>query len=1348
LRKNKIILYVFATLVILVLIVIFIKNDRQIPQSADKPEIDKPSQLQKTPVAKGIASSRISDTSQEKPVKEVAQKQKSLESDSGLTISGTVLLSNGSPAAEAGISLAKMEIGESPFSQVLISSTTADKNGNYTISIHNYPVVFIKASYPGYASLTAVAGSATSRRSAPVSGGKQDVIINFILPPASYVKGIVVDEKDEPIEGVSMTFLFQDRQNEKYTQETTSTNKQGRFEFLNIPPGKIMLGAASLDRAPTISEFTAPADNIILKLPRATASLSGRVFHKITGEPVTSATVRLVYSQAKLKMLMKMPENKILTDSTGFFSFDRLASGQYFIKAEKEGLFMLATDDLPDNRLELKDNEKREGLKIYLYEGHTIKGCVTDKDSGAPIEGVKVRTAWGPDKPREDITDAEGLYILKGLSGTRVGLIAEKENYFLIEEEHHIYHNGINLNPEALELTEDIQMISGLFISGRVETDEGAPATNGQVSLCKMDESIYRRQAHPVDEFGAFKFAVAPFTPCIVKAYAEGFPASFSDSIDVQDKSLENIVIVLKQGASISGVVQDEDKKPVEGAKILAQTPLRYEKYTTYENLQEVATFSDSKGQFKVENLPSGEIVIYAEKENYAKSKQEKIFIKPGEEKTGVIIQLTNSALIAGRITDPEGKPLQDVHVDVYCAWSGTNSHGFAQTDANGNYRIEGLYNAPHNIQLSHKDYGDDFHRNIEVGREDADFVLGANRITLIGNVRDWKTGNPIADFNVSCNGLKPENDPNIPGKFVIKNLTPNLSVRLKIESEGYLPYETNSFSLPQGENPAEKTFELGHGGGVKGRVVNKSTREPIKDVIVHLFTFSNVNTFDVSYSGNEWMPSRGNPTKILTTGEDGVFNFEAVPAESCFIRFIPHEPFKPRYGNVTVKHGDVTDMGDIEISGGGGIRGKLVEMPDEIPAPGKIITLRSFGWQIPEQNAVTNEQGRFEFISVMSGGYLIQANEFKIEKFAEVTDDETKEYLLRIGTGTLKGVVLRKGIPQQSVGVNLYPIPQGGLRQSYTDSTGAFQITGLVPGKWKVSLHPGYYIPNPIEELIDIAAEKVTEKVFDIPSGRIVGKVINAKDDPVQGALISARMMQIKDEALAYEPWTSVSDNNGAFVITDMPSGSYTVSANKKDTGFTFVENVFVQVNADSEPVFLRLDSGKGGTLVSVAMNLTNGQPVPEAWCYLTTAEGLRIDHGRKRSEDGVITITNIPVGTYMVQVSSWGFSSHEHIVEIKDGETVNLEDVMYEAGDLHWTVLDSDGNPVSGALCRVEPLDVNSLEKPREGRTDVQGLWIQRGLYPGGYRVITRLEDGRQATEIIEIQAQEDTEKTAVVK
>ena len=47
-----------------------------------------------------------------------------------------------------------------------------------------------------------------------------------------------------------------------------------------------------------------------------------------------------------------------------------------------------------------------------------VKGRVTDKNTGAPMEGVKV-SGWDSTISIEDITGTDGFYMLEGLSGDR-----------------------------------------------------------------------------------------------------------------------------------------------------------------------------------------------------------------------------------------------------------------------------------------------------------------------------------------------------------------------------------------------------------------------------------------------------------------------------------------------------------------------------------------------------------------------------------------------------------------------------------------------------------------------------------------------------------------------------------------------------------------------------------------------------------------------------------------------------------------------------------------------------------------------------------------------------------------
>jgi len=128
-------------------------------------------------------------------------------------------------------------------------------------------------------------------------------------------------------------------------------------------------------------------------------------------------------------------------------------------------------------------------------------------------------------------------------------------------------------------------------------------------------------------------------------------------------------------------------------------------------------------------------------------------------------------------------------------------------------------------------------------------------------------------------------------------------------------------------------------------------------------------------------------------------------------------------------------------------------------------------------------------------------------------------------------------------------------------------------------------------------------------------------------------------------------------------------------------------------------------------------------------------------------MTIPDIPIGRYRVEVGSWGFSMGYHDIEVKAGETVRLDDVLYDAGALRLTVTGAGGAPIPGAPCSIAPDDPQSIEKPQSGKADPNGLWVARGLFPGNYTATVKLADGKTATAKMTIVAHEVVEVTVSV-
>lgn len=1285
----------------------------------------------------------LTPSSVKTPGKEVVPSSAALPEDilttePRLIVYGRVTLEDGSAATSATLQLVKLGVTrrEGGVVEEEAAKTSADENGHYRLSVPDQPYFLLTASRKGSAKASTYIVDDRAVLRGEMQAGIREVKRDFVLPPAAAIRGLVIDEGEQPVTDIKvMAFAFKRAgQGQTLVRSETMTDEEGRFSFEDMPAGEVTVAVHSPRHVPLSQKITAPVEDLVLRLISEGASLAGHVFLKSTGEAVAGATVRAILIPRSYQSSLIPREAK--TDEFGAFSLEPLAAGSYILEALKDNLSLVPPKDPRERQIVLGEKETKSGIELFLYEGHTIRGKVTEKVTGAPLEGVKVSTAWGRAVDKStDVTGPTGEYVLTGLNQPEIALNAEKKGYVLVTRQLHDPYVRIQLTPDNLEVTQNIEMMQSLTISGWVKTAEGFPVADAKVSVYSHRISSRRDQSTIVDASGAFTLEAEPFIPCRIKAEAPGYATAFSDVVEVQDTSVKDVTVIMKQSASVAGTVIGPDTKPVEGATVTATLLLWIGQYGRTENLED--TRSDQSGNFAISGLPPEEIRLGARKEGFATSKEEQITLNPGEAKSGVKLVLRKSQFLAGRITNPEGESLESVDVSVYAS-AGDSSSGYTKTDADGRYRIDGLADTLHNVSLHHPDYGGEFYQNIEVGRDDADFVLGAKaNVTFIGTLVDWKSAEPIADFSVSSrSGAQPVKVPDVPGQFKAEKLQPGISYSFQIEAPGYSSLNTGYIEMPKDKDLLERTFKLGPGGSIVGRVISRESKEPLAGVRVHL-----------KGVGSAWEMSQYPPQEIVATGEDGRFQFENAPQGENTVAFIPSEPFVAQTATIQVEHGEVADFGDVEIGGGGIIKGRVVQLPDEEP-------VRAIGVELLTQMAntrkkmITDDQGAFEFRALSNGNYTLRVPEYEVSHSVRLGQDETQEYVLRIGAATLKGRVLRNGKPFRAR-LTLRQTNLDQWKSADTDQDGGFELKNMAPGRWRATVYSQEDWNQRIEEAIDIAPQSVTEKVFEFPAGRIVGMVVDANETPVANAKVSARRSRAVDGEDGYQPrtWTVNSAEDGSFIIENLFPDLYGVSASKEDLGIALAENVKVPHNADSERVTLRLGAVQGATLVSVVLNLTNGEPVPEAWCFLTTSSGVRFDHGQKRDEEGVMRISNIPPGTYNVQVSSYGFEVKEHTVEIKAGETVELMDVLYEAGALRWALMDKNGAPLAYVDCRMVPNDPNSIEKIREGKTDVNGLWIVRGLYPGEYTVTSTLSDGRQASEVVVIKEHDLTQKEVVV-
>lgn len=657
---------------------------------------------------------------------------------------------------------------------------------------------------------------------------------------------------------------------------------------------------------------------------------------------------------------------------------------------------------------------------------------------------------------------------------------------------------------------------------------------------------------------------------------------------------------------------------------------------------------------------------------------------------------------LAGRVADPDGKPVDQAEVRLEDSLS-------TRTDAQGRYRFDDLRQTTiTRVFVTHPNFQEAGAVYVAADQDNFDFTLQPKTpTTLVGKVLDWKSKAPVSSFSASVDHGTLTQSPATPGEFTVEGIFSGDKLRVNIDSPGYLSRQVNLWISPRSSQKTLQIFLMGPGATLTGRVIDRQTRSPIPQVPIDVHSLSN---------------QMDSPTSSTAqTGADGRFSISSVPPGFCRLAIRPKAPYAEQMRSTNIQHGDSLDMGDIELEQGGIISGRVVRLPGNLPMAGETVSLNGVGGSMGRETTSAPD-GTFEFQGVAAGTYGVRMNKYRINEIVTLEKGQKREITLRVGSATLHGLLLRAGQPVEArIGFVRESGGQAGLRVT-TKPDGTFEARDLSPGRWEMQivsrsgqLHTLY---------TDMPETGDVERTFVLPSSAIVGRVSDASGQPVQGAMI---LLVLKDPGTAYtsvptHTRVSLSGSDGSFRLEELSPGHHAIFARKDKVGSSKIAEVDLSETGDSQPVELRLGSEGTGTLVSTALDYSNGVPLPQAWCLLSTQYG-RMGHGQQRNDQGVMRIENLPAGKYHVQVSASGYSVAEHDVEIRPGETSTLTDVLYLTGAFRWTLVNSSGVGVEGVQCTVVPDDPSSIESVREGMSDAQGLFLARGLFPGNYHATAAL-------------------------
>lgn len=1155
----------------------------------------------------------------------------------------------------------------------------------------------------------------------------REVKKDILLPRIHSIQGRVINEKNEPMPGVTVDVRNAVNSTLAGAMQSVSTTPEGDFEFAQVYEGAapLMLRASAREYADVFREVTVPTtETITLKLDSRGGALAGVALSKETSQGMPDLEIQLLRRGDSASTKNAMAPIVLKTNANGEFLYEHLAPGGYAIGtvATADGKPLGFASPRPTN-IVIEDGQTTH-VTYYIYEGHTVMGSVYDKDTSETLAGALIDFTLRPGEPAE--TDAMGQFRASGVfpSGSTFDtclIRVELPGYRLDAIHSTVDYQMTALPDDGLIVVKDLAMIKTVAVRGTVHNSDGVPVAGAKVeALVSSNFGLDgRNDNRPVTTAadGTFELEVLPFSNMRAIASASGYAEGQSEPLNVGTDDLDDVKIVLERGATVRGVVLQPDGLPAANAEIERTTDYTFANGKSGKRTEAVA-HSGADGRFVVQDFPRA-AELSAKHEAFVDSEQLKVETEPGEIKQGVTLQLREALSISGRVVTPDKQPIPNLTVQIPGA-----EYKFMDTNAKGEFEFTKLAEGLYNIKIGPLGGASvEGASGVAAGTTGLEIVYTeAEELKLIGTVQDIETKKPIKDFSVKGYGRGYEKLEE-PGKFVLRNLSVNNFYMIEISAPDY---ETKSFQVAmhsQQSGEKEQTFELGREGAITGRVMQGSDKKPAVGVTVSI--------------QDKGLFSEQKPKKYTTTDEEGKFILAPVSTGNNTVAVTPKAPLVEVVQSVNVESGEVVDLGDIELVVGGTIAGRVVRGAKKEPVAGVKVALNVESGQSDssDRTVVTDTEGRFEFDALKPKVYVVRTSNQR--RMVKLTDDATAEVELHMGGVTVVGSVTRGGEPHETF---LRATGGDGFHQSVYTKDGEYKLEGLEPGKYEFVT--GSNVVRPQLETVEVPDKEEFRHDIQLTEGKIIATVLDSDGKPVPGATVSLVPERSGNERQrGYSPKNTSSE--GKVDIPSVGAGKYLISAHKQGVGSVHQDGIEMK-DGETKDIELRLDE-QTGTLESVALDYKTGEDVEEAYCTALPETGV-MSYSGKRDDSGVMKV-DLPPGRYSVTVGASGMNRREHWVVIKANETTRLSDVLYPAGNLRCVVYRENGAPLIGVAVQLTAVSTDPMESDQSGTVRETGFYSKLGLAPGTYRLTVTPEGESPVTENVTIIAGETTEMQVVV-
>lgn len=678
-----------------------------------------------------------------------------------------------------------------------------------------------------------------------------------------------------------------------------------------------------------------------------------------------------------------------------------------------------------------------------------VVGTVRDSD-GRLLPDAEVRTSWSK---AWTPCDARGGYVLPASSYSSDGItVTARAPGFAIQR------GTGRVEGPGEEARVDLVLEREFRIVGRVTNEEGVPVPD---AVAKTFETSFVNEAR-TDADGNFRLGgldrSRPRHSLFVRH--RDFVETRIDLSTSGDEVKQDVV--LKRGVRVRGRVLDDRGEPVLGAGIFLGNST-----AAYDRLD--ATSLDD-GEFVFPCVPPGSHTMVTQRQGRAPDLRILEVPRDVREVDGIVIELGPPHVIAGKVVDSAGSPLEGVWVSAELRPQ-FFLDGNRQTGEDGSFRLEDL--PAHPVKLSLYSSNGFLRLDLpqaQVDREDYVFVL-QRAAGLSGRVIDRDTGQPVRRFTIRFiePTLQPGerrgwgysakwarqgqqfDDPQGTWRTERQDLEPGTVFGIEAIAEGYAPGRNLHVVASVVPDPDAGVVKLAPGVTVAGRVLGPDGA-PVVAALVTLFDPEHPPR---PYDSDE---AFGRPRG--RTGADGTFEIEHVNGGTWSLT-VEHAEYPTRLDGPFSAPGDPRE---IRLERGGRIAGIVGNSRGE-PLARARVRVSALGVAGRSVTAATDSAGRFVIDGLGSGTYRVAHVETRqpvgeaeifSRAFVLKAPDEISVQLLPRGSASVSGSIECDGTLPAEVVVALTPIddrPQEEHPPSLATlaKDGRFELRGAEPGKYRL---------------------------------------------------------------------------------------------------------------------------------------------------------------------------------------------------------------------------------------------------------------------------------------------------------